>query len=508
MNTQPKNFLAAATIDQLKPGSERPGGSVNSRKDYDKADVKARLESILTFGLMRPLMVVTGPSADKAPFYVADGGLSREAIALGVKDKKLPADFPVNVSIVSFDNAMALAASIEANKQVVPPHPVKAYEAFVELRARGKTEDEIAKLFRMEKNEARRILALGALSPKIRKAWINEDIRADAAKAFTLAPDHATQDAIFDKLKKSRDLYEGAVRNAIIGDSRNTGPKLVYVGKAAYEAAGGKLQDDLFAEDSAQVVLDAGLLNKLAVEKFETDLAALKSAGWGEAVSHDDLPQGAWWNWEAVKGGAKANAAIKAKSVAAVQLSREGALDIRYLVRPEASKTAKAAAAKKKTASPTALSNTLAQALESQKTQATQDALLAVSKGKDIGTLLCGVVAAQINFRNLNYTPEPIRKALDEIRARLPAKILVEAIARRFVAKDYFEKASTTVVLVAVSQALGKATADAWKGKKKGDLAKFALANVTKTGWLPVELRTVHYTGPGSVKAKTKGKTR
>jgi ParB family transcriptional regulator, chromosome partitioning protein len=36
---------------------------------------------------------------------------------------------------------------------------------------------------------------------------------------------------------------------------------------------------------------------------------------------------------------------------------------------------------------------------------------------------------------------------------------------------------------------------------KRDELVKFALANVPKTGWLPVELRTASYAGPTTPKA-------
>lgn len=46
------------------------------------------------------------------------------------------------------------------------------------------------------------------------------------------------------------------------------------------------------------------------------------------------------------------------------------------------------------------------------------------------------------------------------------------------------------------------ATSEARKvaAKPKADVTKFAIANVPKTGWLPPELRTMHYDGPGAKK--------
>jgi ParB family chromosome partitioning protein len=53
-------------------------------------------------------------------------------------------------------------------------------------------------------------------------------------------------------------------------------------------------------------------------------------------------------------------------------------------------------------------------------------------------------------------------------------------------------------VLKAIAEGINQDEARKIAGKTKPEIWKFALANVSKTGWLPKELRTVHYKGPGS----------
>jgi hypothetical protein len=60
-----------ATIDQLKPGSEYPGGSINSRKSYTPKQIQDRLESITTFGVLQSLCVCPAPGTSEPPVFAA-----------------------------------------------------------------------------------------------------------------------------------------------------------------------------------------------------------------------------------------------------------------------------------------------------------------------------------------------------------------------------------------------------------------------------------------------------
>jgi len=76
-----------------------------------------------------------------------------------------------------------------------------------------------------------------------------------------------------------------------------------------------------------------------------------------------------------------------------------------------------------------------------------------------------------------------------------------KAMREAFDYKDYFDSVSKPMVLAAITEAVNADEARKVSGKPKADVAKFANANVPKTGWLPPELRTVHYDGP-TAKAK------
>lgn len=147
----------------------------------------------------------------------------------------------------------------------------------------------------------------------------------------------------------------------------------------------------------------------------------------------------------------------------------------------------------------TTISNALADSLGEQLMQATKDALLAdAAGGAAILVTLAGIVADQIKPQQKFHMPSPVTNKLAAVRAALTPAAMNTAIAKRFDAKDYFNRASKVIVLKAVKEAINADEARKLAESSKAEIAKFALANVVKTGWLPKELRTPHYAGPGS----------
>jgi ParB family transcriptional regulator, chromosome partitioning protein len=70
-----------------------------------------------------------------------------------------------------------------------------------------------------------------------------------------------------------------------------------------------------------------------------------------------------------------------------------------------------------------------------------------------------------------------------------------KALLAQFNAEDYFKSAPAALSIAAMTDIKGKGLA---LPKKKPDLAALAAAEAKRTGWLPRELRTSHYDGPGA----------
>jgi ParB family chromosome partitioning protein len=75
-------------------------------------------------------------------------------------------------------------------------------------------------------------------------------------------------------------------------------------------------------------------------------------------------------------------------------------------------------------------------------------------------------------------------------------EIMAAALRKHFNAADYFERASKAHGLTALREACGDTIAKQWANRKRGEIAATCVELVTKTGWLPPELRTAHYKSP------------
>lgn len=147
----------------------------------------------------------------------------------------------------------------------------------------------------------------------------------------------------------------------------------------------------------------------------------------------------------------------------------------------------------------TTISNAMADRLQTQLLQATKDALLADTVGaRPVMKVLAGIVADQIRPEQKFHMPQAVLSKLQALRAELDSAAVNAAIAKRFDAKDYFGGAPKVIVLKAIKEAVNADEARKLVDSTKAEIGKFALANVVKTGWLPKELRTPHYAGPGS----------
>ncbi len=121
--------------------------------------------------------------------------------------------------------------------------------------------------------------------------------------------------------------------------------------------------------------------------------------------------------------------------------------------------------------------------------------------------LLAEIIGTAFSF--VVYRPEqaPLIKGGDAklVCDEIDAKAMNASLRKTFDAADYFGNVAKAVVLKAITEAVNADEARKVSGKPKGEIAKFATANVPKTGWLPPELRTAHYDGPTG-KAKTTAK--
>lgn len=272
-------------LKNLRFGHEAPNHPGNARVSGRMDGIATLAANIHSRGQIEDLIVFDDGVPDI--YFVSDGNRSLAALRMiHGEESSEPIDCKLRPAEHAFEDSLAVA--VLGHKL----HPVDEYEGFAKLRdEKGKTEEEIALQYGMTEKQVQQVLALGQLAPLIRDAWRNKQIKADVAKAFTLAPDHKTQVDIFERLAKQQqenervlaDLDDDDVKAELkVGDG-DDGALVEFVGIDAYVAAGGKVTPDLFGIDHK--ISDAKLAKKLATEKMNEVCAALVASGWSFAVN-------------------------------------------------------------------------------------------------------------------------------------------------------------------------------------------------------------------------------
>lgn len=90
------------------------------------------------------------------------------------------------------------------------------------------------------------------------------------------------------------------------------------------------------------------------------------------------------------------------------------------------------------------------------------------------------------------------------IAAAIDAETMLGCLRKAFDSKDYFSSVPKAFALQAIKESGLADQPGVAKLKTTGDVAKFAIANVPATGWLPALLRTPHYAAPTSAGKKPK----
>jgi ParB family chromosome partitioning protein len=281
--------LVMLTLKQLELDKQ------NQRLTYDQKGIEALAASIKAQGLIVPLVVRQG---SKDRYSVVDG--KRRFLALQeLNDPALKVACVVREDL-NLQDGMTAAVSLAANVVREPMNPADEVRAFVHLRdVSKKTPPEIAALFGITHQRVRQRLAIGETSPLVVDALRQGAIAPDVAAAFTASSDHKAQEEVLKSLtQQTWGRTAENVRNALRRDAiTGTSALAKIVGRKAYEKAGGKVRHDLF--DNVLTFEDAGLLRRLANEKFAKVAARLKAQGWSWVAFKGDegIPDDASYSW-------------------------------------------------------------------------------------------------------------------------------------------------------------------------------------------------------------------
>lgn len=264
----------------------------NARKTpHSEADIEARAASIAAKGVLQPLVVAPEFEGDQPTgyYFVTIGEGRRLAQCLRAKRKEIKKTEPVRCVIDTANDPHEI--SLDENVSRTTMHPADQFEAFKKVAEdHGWGAEEIAARFGVTPHVVRQRMRLGAVSPKLLALYRDDELTLDQLMAFGVTDDHARQEQVLETLSPyNRQPY--AIRRAMTeakvhADDR----RALFVGHEAYEAAGGTILRDLFADDYGGWFEDVTLLDRLVAEKLEATAEQVRAEGWKWVEAHTDFP--------------------------------------------------------------------------------------------------------------------------------------------------------------------------------------------------------------------------
>ena len=268
----------------------RPTGR-NVRKT-PRMSIPELAASIQRVGLLQNLIVIAAPDGEH--YEVVAGGRRLAALKLLAKKHRISKEWEVPCLLVA--DGTARTASLTENVQREAMHPADQFEAFAALVAEGRPIEDIAADFSVTPLVVQRRLKLANVSPRLMADYRADAVTLDQLMALAITDDHAAQEAAFydaPQWQRHPSHLRERLTEREIDAYRH--PLVRFVGLDTYEAAGGGIRRDLFAEGDAGVYLtDAALLERLAQTRLAGIAANVRAEGWAwvdatPGATHADL---------------------------------------------------------------------------------------------------------------------------------------------------------------------------------------------------------------------------
>ena len=254
----------------------------NVRHVKSGVSIEELAEDIARRGLLQGLSVRAVANAEGVEtdiYEIPAGGRRFRALQLLVKQKRMTKTTPV--PCVVREGGLAEEDSLAENVQRAPLHALDQFRAFLALREKGQSEEEIAAAFFVPVSVVKQRLRLASVSPKLLDVYAEDGMTLDQLMAFTVSGDHQRQEQVFERLTTSYDKQPYTIRRMLTeGTVRASDKRAQFIGLAAYEEAGGVVLNDLFQGDDGGWLQDAGLVDMMIAEKLREEAEAVRAEGW------------------------------------------------------------------------------------------------------------------------------------------------------------------------------------------------------------------------------------
>ena len=289
--TSAKKTAAAVTLATAIaiPFAKLCLSQANVRRIAQGQSIEDLAEDIAHRGLLQSLSV--RPILDEAGqetgrYEVPAGGRRYRALELLVKAKRLPKTVAVPCLVRAADSPIsAHEDSLAENAMREALHPLDQFRAFQALAEGGMSETDIAARFFVTPLIVRQRLRLAAVHPALLDAYAAAEMTLECVMAFTVTEDTERQHRVWEGFKRRNGAAHGvsawSIKSALTERSVSASdPRAVFVGEAAYTAAGGTILRDLFDQRGEGWFADAALLDRLAEEKLAGTAEGVAAEGW------------------------------------------------------------------------------------------------------------------------------------------------------------------------------------------------------------------------------------
>ncbi|TBL64306.1 ParB N-terminal domain-containing protein [Hafnia paralvei] len=253
--------------------------TLNVRKQAPDAAKLAELaESIKAVGVLQNLVAFEQPDGLLA---VAAGGRRLAALQQLLAAGDMDNNYLVPVKVVS--EAMAVTLSLTENSHREDMHPADQIRAFKTLSESGKTAAQIGSVLGYTTRHVQKCLRLAGMAPALLEALTTDTINLDQLQALSASEDHQRQLNVWQNALAgySYEQRPDALRREVLCDeiSAENNIQLNFVGREAYEQAGGGFRYDLFTDEG--FITAPALLERLTREKLHAAAKEIADAeGW------------------------------------------------------------------------------------------------------------------------------------------------------------------------------------------------------------------------------------
>ena len=303
---------------QMIPLNTLVTSPANVRRTGTQIGLDELAASIAAHGLLQNLQV---RAAQDGKYQVVAGARRLAALKLLAKRKEVAKDVAVGCNVLNGEDDTEI--SLAENEVRVAMHPADQFVAFRAMVDAGRSVEEVAARFGVSVLLVNQRLKLARVSPRLMKLYREEGLRLEQLMAFTVADDHAAQEAAWFDVPDFNRSPSAIRRRLTEGHVSASDRRAVFAGIEAYRQAGGSVVTDLFQSEDEGYLADAALLDRLCAERLQREADTIRAEGWKWIEILPEASYEALDGYGRQQGKPQPMSAKQAKALAKVEAARE-----------------------------------------------------------------------------------------------------------------------------------------------------------------------------------------